>query len=192
METQFVRPSARVRLLDAADELFYLNGISNTGVDDLLARAQVSVATLYAHFTSKDGLLQASLQRRLENWREYWDEAISAAESDQERLLAIFDALELYRERQHSARWCAFLSTAVEIRDPDHPASALVTAETNLLNQRLRTLSAPVAGTNAEQLSGAILLIYNGTLASFLRGSPKDPIAQGREIATLTVRALTQ
>ncbi|MFT2817432.1 TetR/AcrR family transcriptional regulator [Leifsonia sp. A12D58] len=188
METQFDGRSARVRLLDAADELFYVNGISRTGVDDLLASAHVSVATLYAQFRSKDGLLQASLERRLEGWRECWDGAISAAQSDEDRLLAVFDALTLYRERQHSVRWCAFLSTAVETRT-DHPVSALLAAETTLLNRRLRDLAAPLAGAQAEQLAADILLIYNGTLASLLRGSPADPIARGREIAKAASRS---
>ncbi|MBC7594451.1 MAG: TetR/AcrR family transcriptional regulator [Kineosporiaceae bacterium] len=192
METQSGTPSARQRLLDAADELFYLNGITNTGVDDVLARAGVSVATLYSQFGNKDGLLQASLLRRLEIWQDCWDEAIGAAESDHERLLAVFDALKLYRGRHYNARWCAFLSTAVEIPDTEHAASALISADTALLTQRLRTLSKPLAGAKAEQLSAAILLIYNGTLASFLRGSPTDPIAQGRKIAAITALAFTK
>ncbi|MBG6182896.1 AcrR family transcriptional regulator [Arthrobacter sp. CAN_A214] len=189
MERQPGTPSARQRLLDAADELFYLNGITNTGVDDVLARAGVSVATLYAQFGNKDGLLSASLSRRLETWQEYWDEAIRSAESDQERLLAIFDALKLYRGRRPDARWCAFLSAAVEIPGAEHAVAALTRADTTLLNQRLLTLAEPLAGAEAERLAAAVLLIYNGTLASFLRGSPEDPIAQGREIAILTVRA---
>ncbi|MDQ4047073.1 MAG: TetR/AcrR family transcriptional regulator [Actinomycetota bacterium] len=191
MEIQSRRPSARQRLLDAADALFYLNGISNTGVDDVLARAEVSVATLYAQFGSKEGLLQASLQRRLETWQDYWDEAINAAESAQDRLLAVFDALKLYRERQHSTRWCAFLSTAVEIAGSDHRAAELIKADTALLNQRLRLLSEPLAGDQADRLAAAILLIYNGTLASFLRGSPEDPIAHGRRTAALITGAFT-
>ncbi|MBG6217172.1 AcrR family transcriptional regulator [Arthrobacter sp. CAN_A6] len=192
MKTQPGTPSARQRLLDAADELFYLNGITNTGVDDVLARAGVSVATLYAQFGNKDGLLSASLSRRLEIWQEYWDEAIRSAESDQERLLAIFDALELYRGRRPDARWCAFLSTAVEIPDAKHAVAALTRADTTLLNQRLLTLAEPLAGAEAERLAAAVLLIYNGTLASFLRGSPEDPIAQAREIAVLTVRTFAE
>lgn len=177
------RGSARERLLDAADELFYLNGISNTGVDDVLARAGVSVATLYAHFGSKDGLLEASLRRRLDTWRACWDETIDAADSPEGRLLALFDALELYREGQNT-RWCAFLATAVEVDS----AHELVAADTALLKHRLRELSEPLAGAKADQLADAILLIYNGTLASFLRGSPGDPIALARDTAVVVIR----
>lgn len=192
MEAQAKKPSARIRLLNAADELFSRNGIVHTGVDDVLALAQVSVATLYAQFGSKDGLLQASLQRRLEIWQSYWDEALAAAESDQDRLLAVFDALKSYRRHQHNARWCAFLSAAVEIPGPDHPATQLLAADTALLEERLLHLSRQVADAHAGDLAAAILLIYNGTLASLLRGSPADPIAIGRDTARLAIRAYTQ
>ncbi|MBT2585275.1 TetR/AcrR family transcriptional regulator [Arthrobacter sp. ISL-95] len=191
METQSGKRSARDRLLDAADELFSLNGITHTGVDDVLVRAEVSVATLYAKFGSKDGLLRASLERRLETWQVYWDAAIAAAESDEDRLLALFDALTLYRDNQHSARWCAFLSAAVEINSPSHSAADLIKADTALLNDRLLHLSGQIVGAGAGKLAAAILLIYNGTLASLLRGSPVDPIPLGREVARSTVRAQT-
>lgn len=187
MRTQSPRGTARERLLDAADELFYLGGISATGVDDVLARAEVSVATLYAHFGSKDGLLEASLQRRLDTWKLCWDDAIADADSDSGRLLAVFDALVLFRERQRNSRWCAFLSTAVEVPPSKAGVAELVKADTALLTERLQVLSEPIAGPDADRLAAAILLIYNGTLASFLRGSPEDPIAHARDAASLVV-----
>lgn len=187
MGTQPVKAPARQRLLDAADRLFYVNGISSTGVDAVLAEAEVSVATLYAHFGSKEGLLEASLQRRLDSWRACWDEAIGAAGSDEERLLAVFDALHLFREAQHNARWCAFLATAAETQGSDTSVSALIEADTALLNERMLTLAQPLAGPKADQLAKAVLLIYNGTLASFLRGNPAHPIDIGRNAAAAVV-----
>lgn len=192
MKTQPVKRSARVRLLDAADELFFLNSITSTGVDNVLTRAEVSVATLYAQFGSKDGLLQACLERRLETWKTHWATAIAAADSDQDRLLALFDALRLYRENLHNARWCAFLSAAVENPYPDHPATKLLKADTSLLNERLLHLSEQIVGADAGELAAAILLIYNGTLASLLRGSPSAAIALGRDTARFIVRAHTK
>ena len=104
-------------------------------------------------------------------------------------MLSVFDALSLYREQQHSTRWCAFLATAVEMQGSEYRAAELVTADTTLLNQRLRLLSEPIAGPQADRLAAAILLIYNGTLASFLRGSPEDPIAHGRDAAAVVIGA---
>lgn len=54
----------RDRLLAAADELFYSNGISSTGVDAVISRAQVSIGSLYNNFGSKDNLVMAYLETR--------------------------------------------------------------------------------------------------------------------------------
>jgi AcrR family transcriptional regulator len=179
---------ARQRLLDAADGLFYSRGIANTAVDDVLARAQVSVATLYAQFGSKDGLIGASLERRLAVWRSLWEDAVAAAPTDEARLLAVFDALATMRERHGGATWCAFLATAAELPDPGHVVRPLIDADTSLLLERLTALAAPVTDEPAA-LADALLLVYNGTLAAFLRGAPRDPIAQGRALASLSIAA---
>src|SRR6266496_4480994 len=52
------RPSeARERLLRTASGLFYSKGVHAVGVDEILSRAQVTRATFYRHFPSKDDLI---------------------------------------------------------------------------------------------------------------------------------------
>ena len=57
VETDEQVPSARARLLTAASGLFYAEGIRAVGVNAIAARAQVTKATMYAHFGSKDALV---------------------------------------------------------------------------------------------------------------------------------------
>src|SRR5690348_10293890 len=57
-------PSARERLLDAANELFYAEGVQTVGVDRVVERAGVAKATLYTLFGNKDGLVRAYLAAR--------------------------------------------------------------------------------------------------------------------------------
>ncbi len=64
------RPSARDRLLAAADELFYAEGVHVVGVDRIVERAGVTKASLYNTFGSKDELVRAYLEnhfRRRQN-----------------------------------------------------------------------------------------------------------------------------
>ena len=57
-----VRPSpARQRLLDAATELFYREGIHSVGVDRIIEAAGVTRATMYKQFDGKEGLVLAYL-----------------------------------------------------------------------------------------------------------------------------------
>ena len=66
-ETITERASARQRLLAAASELFYAEGVHTVGVDRIVARAGVAKATLYALVGNKDGLVRAYLTERHEH-----------------------------------------------------------------------------------------------------------------------------
>lgn len=184
------RPSARARLLSAADDILFARGIRATPVDELLRQAEVSAATLYAQFGSKDALIAESLRLRLADWQATWDQHIVAAVDDTTRLLAIFDALASYRAGQHRrARWCAFLATATELADTTEEISGALAADTALLTDRLLHLSRPLAAARAQELADQVLLAYNGTLATFLRGHPESPIDVGRRLAAAAARS---
>src|SRR5256885_2049647 len=62
--------STRERLLDAANQLFYEEGVRTVGVDRVVERAGVAKATLYTLFGNKDGLVRAYLMARDEAIRE--------------------------------------------------------------------------------------------------------------------------
>ncbi|WP_298885218.1 TetR/AcrR family transcriptional regulator [uncultured Serinicoccus sp.] len=183
------KEQTRTRILDAAESLFFTEGIAATGVDRVASVAGVSVVTLYAHTGSKDGLLADVLQRRLDGWRAVWDEQVAAAPGPQERVLAVFDALVAFRARSSSAQWCSFLATASERpassggAEGEDRAGDLVDADTAGLVGRLRELAAEVDPERAEAIADTVLLLYNGALASLLRGVPQNPAERAAEAA---------
>jgi len=177
-------------LLRAADSVLFERGIRATPVDELLREAEVSAATLYAHFPSKDALVAEALRLRLADWRSTWDQHVVAADDDTSRLLAIFDALASYRTSQHPpARWCAFLATSSELANASGEITDALAADTALLTDRLRHLSRPLAGDRAHDLADQVLLAYDGTLAAFLRGHLDSPIEVGRRLAHSAIQA---
>jgi Mce-associated membrane protein len=79
---------ARTRILNAAAELFYLEGINATGVGRIASNAAVSKRTLYQHFPSKTALVEEYLRQL----RQAAGAAQAAsATSPREQLLALFD-----------------------------------------------------------------------------------------------------
>ena len=98
-----VRARTEARLLDAADEVLFARGALVTPVDAILEHAGVSPATLYRAYGSKEGLIAAALNRRQRAWVEVWDTAIAQAADERGRLLAVFDALEAFRQRPGGA-----------------------------------------------------------------------------------------
>lgn len=184
------RLPARARLLEAADQALFDRGIRATPVDELLRQAEVSAATLYSHFGSKDALVAEALRVRLADWQAVWDQHIVAADNDMARLLAVFDALASYRRDQnHPSRWCAFLAAATELPAAAEEISAVLAADTDLLATRLLHFSRPLAGPRAEELADEVLLAYSGTLTAFLRGYPHSPIEVGRRLARSAAQA---
>jgi AcrR family transcriptional regulator len=85
--------SARERLLAAANELFYEEGVNTVGIDRVIERAGVAKATLYSAFGSKDELIRAYLEQRYQARRERTMRALEKYESPRERLMAVFDTL---------------------------------------------------------------------------------------------------
>ena len=164
------RAPARERLLDAAEALFYERGIAGTGVDAVLRRARVAPATLYAHFTGKDHLVAAYLERRHQRWRATWDEALQRCGDDpDERALSVFDALDEFHRQQETTRGCAFLAAAVEVTDARHPAHQWLAADTQLLADRLHALAADTGAADPGALATELLLLYDGALAARTR-----------------------
>src|SRR3569832_2649458 len=103
-----VRTSARERLLAAADELFYKEGINNVGIDRVIEHAGVAIASLYSYFGSKDELVRAYLQGMHEGRQRRVAERIARHRSPRERLLSVFDGIaESFA--QPGYRGCAFV-----------------------------------------------------------------------------------
>jgi AcrR family transcriptional regulator len=187
------QPSARERLLDAAEHLAFTQGVAATPVDVILKRANVAPATLYTHFGNKEGLIVEALRRRLKRWDHDWQLEVDAATTAQEKLLAVFPALTRYRSGPATARWCAFLSVAAESPHPSQLLDEALRSDTELLTTRLHELAIPVVGIGeAQDLAGRLALILTGALGMMLRAAdPEKVIADGHATAKTIIEATT-
>src|ERR1700731_2985300 len=108
------RVSARERLLSAARELCYEDGVHPVGVDRLVERAGVAKATLYTLFGSKDGLVRAYLTERHNATRERMTRELAARlNSPRERVLGVFEVQGL-SFTELGFRGCAFIGANAE------------------------------------------------------------------------------
>src|SRR6476646_7602818 len=152
------------RILEAADRLFYGQGIA-VGVDTLAAEAGVSKRTLYNHYPSKDVLIAAYLQRRLR----------LIPTSDQPPAQQIVDEFERLG-RAFAAdgfRGCAFVNAVAELKDPGHAANEIAFAFKELRRRWFRDLLTRAGATDPEGLSLQLLLLVDGAIAGAL--VRKDP-----------------
>ena len=178
------RRPARERLLEAADELMFVDGVVLTPVDVLLKRAGAAPASLYSNFGNKDGLIAAALERRLREWTEAWDEAIEGAATPTDRLLAIFPALRDYQRYRLNERWCAFSGTAAATHRPSPEVVEMLEAEDALLHDRVEAFAAEVVGGEASvRLADEVVVAYLGAITGMLRGDQERAIAAGERTA---------
>ena len=123
-DLEAVRRSPRERLLEAAGELFYADGVQSVGIDRVIERAGVAKASLYSTFGSKEGLVSAYLDERharvLARARAGVD-AVDPADPAA-RILAVFDA-QAERFRAADYHGCAFIAASAEA--PSRTASRI-------------------------------------------------------------------
>lgn len=155
------KEQTRRRLLDAAHDLFYGDGICATGVSAVAEKAGVTKMTLYAHFPSKDELVAAYLEDSDRRWREFLEERLSEWEGPRDRLLAVCDA---YREyfTTREMRGCAFVNGAAEFPDPDHPARRVIRRNKAGVRGRLRELADEAGVEDPATLAERLFVVLEG------------------------------
>ena len=101
----------RERILRAAHDLFYRDGIRATGIDRVIAESGVAKVTFYRQFASKDDLILAFLDHRHERWMAWF---VAALERHGGTPAAIAPALAEWL-RSADYRGCAFLNSVGEL-----------------------------------------------------------------------------
>lgn len=111
------KATAKERLLDAAAELFYVQGVAATGIDTITAGAGVAKMSLYNNFSSKADLVKAYLDNRLAEWQHLLAERLEQATTAEERVLAVFDSYVDHADLAYSwgFRGCGLLNAAAEL-----------------------------------------------------------------------------
>src|ERR1700748_2394841 len=112
-EASASRPSARERLLAAANELFYNEGVHTVGIDRIIEQAGVAKASLYNTFGSKDELVGAYLEGRHTRTAAHITHSLEKYRTPREKLLGVCEAQgELCADP--GFRGCAFVSASSE------------------------------------------------------------------------------
>ncbi|MEU1534106.1 TetR/AcrR family transcriptional regulator [Streptomyces fagopyri] len=147
---------ARERILSASQQLFREQGINGTGMDQLCAVAEVSKRTAYQHFGGKDELVAEYLRR--------FDPSVLSYVLDRtdltprQRLLAVFDI-------PPTTPLCPYINAAVELNDPQHPASQYARDYKTAVAARLADTAREAGAADPEQLGEQLALLLDGAAA---------------------------
>jgi AcrR family transcriptional regulator len=148
------RASARERLLAAANDLFYAEGVNTVGIDRIIERAGVAKASLYNLFGSKEELVAAYLASRHDYTISRLTEAIESVDDPRRKIMAVFDA-QAQQYEQPDFNGCAFTAASAEARQ-----GGLVEGAADQFRARIRAMF-----TDLAKQAGA-----------------KDPVGLGRQL----------
>ncbi|MEU5866124.1 TetR family transcriptional regulator [Nonomuraea sp. NPDC047529] len=176
---------ARERLLDAAEDLFYAEGIRAVGVERILSVSGVGRASFYRHFPSKDDLVVAVLRRRDERWRAWLAERVEALGG---HALNVFDALA-ERFARADFRGCAFINTMIETADPDSAAHRVAAEHKERVRAYVAELIEWDGRPDAVELAHLFVLLVDGAIVTAVRERSIRPALRARAAAAALLAA---
>jgi AcrR family transcriptional regulator len=182
---------ARQRILDAAAELFYREGINATGVERLATESSVSKRTLYQHFPSKTAVVEAylrSIEERVANPIQPGTQP--ADQTPRERLLALFD---VPTTRGAPLRGCPFHNAAVEAAGSMPGVQGIVRTNKHNFVDGLTELADQAGAANPQLLGNQLAVLYEGAAALTTSLDDSSPWAHAHMAAeTLIDQALAR
>jgi AcrR family transcriptional regulator len=166
---------ARTRLLSTASGLFYSEGLHAVGIERIIATAEVTRATLYRHFPSKDDLVVAYLTQADEAMRTRVRAARAHGATTDDIIRAVGQSIADDIQRP-GFRGCAFLNAAAEYPDPAHPVHQAVLVHRQWFLATITELFTETGKPDPEPAARHFFMLRDGAMAA---GCLTDPVPIG-------------
>ena len=160
--------SPQDRLIEAATRLFCRYGVNSVGVDAIVEAAGTAKTTLYKSFGSKDGLVEAVLEREGRTWRAWFLAEIDGPGGRAvDRLQRIAPTLKLWFARS-DYYGCPFINAVGESDKADDRMRMLAIAHKKVVLERLAELCGEAGFDEPMQVAHALGLIIDGAIVAAL------------------------
>jgi AcrR family transcriptional regulator len=173
----------RRHIVETAYHLFKRDGFHSTGIDKIIAEAEVAKMTMYRHFPSKEALIVEVLDWRAERFKRQLDQLAGAAMTPGEKIAAIFD----WHERWFNSpdfHGCLFQHALAEFGDPAHAVFEAAARQKRDLQQRLRDILAEsLPNDRGAHVATTLFMLIEGATVLAHMGQSKTAIASARNAA---------
>ena len=158
----------RENIIQTASFLFYQNGYSLTGINEIIKEAGIARATLYNHFKSKEDICVAYLKYKNLTFLKDIKTFTSKVPKGKEQLLSLFKFLELFfKSRDFNGCWA--INTVSEIPKENQKIRAEIQNQKNQFIYLIENLVESNYVNNSEKenklLAKHIYLIYEAALS---------------------------
>ncbi len=137
--------STRHNIIEIADDLFYRGGFEATSFADIAVKAGISRGNFYYYFKTKDEILDAVIDRRLQRTRAMLDGWEAQAPKPRERIVAFIELL-IANRAPIMAHGCPVGTLCAELAKLDHVhqerAAEIFSLFAHWLEEQFRALGA--------------------------------------------------
>jgi len=165
----------RARILTAANELFYAQGIRATSADRVIERAGITKVTFYRHFPTKSALVVAYLEQQSQA-EQAWITGLRRPGDPAATMRALADGIG-EASCSPGFRGCAFLNAAAEFSEAEDPVRVAVDAHRAWMLGLFTEVSAEAGATSPETVGRELMLLRDGGMVA---GYLSDPSAVAR------------
>lgn len=152
--------AVKQKIVDTASRLFYKQGYSNTGINQIIAESGVVKSSLYTAFRSKEDILMAYLENTGVMLDKTLKDTVDQYENPVDKVFAVFDFLiELIQGKEYYG--CNFLNIISEIPKEDERIRAQIKKQKNGVRRLFVEILEPVG---KEDLADEIYTLFEGVL----------------------------
>lgn len=182
--------ATRERILEAANDLFYGEGIRATSADRIIAEAGITKVTFYRHFPTKSDLVVAYLTQQSER-EQAWFTSMRKAGDPARTLRAIADGIG-GASCAPGFRGCAFINAAAEFAAPQDPVRAVVDRHRRWMLGEFTEIAAEAGAPDALSAARELMLLRDGAMVNGYLGETAavaDSLGSAFEAVLATSRA---
>jgi len=182
-------PPMRERIIEAAAELFYAQGIRAVSAEKIIAKVGITKVTFYRHFPAKDDLIVAYLKRRAQ-----WErDAVEAA-----RLAAAGNICEVFRliaagigteSCSPGFRGCPFINAAAEYADAEHPVRQVVDAHRRWFKGAIEEMLREISVTDVSRAADQLVMLRDGAMVGGYLADPQVIAQSLRDAGSAVIRS---
>lgn len=152
----------RERIVKAAAELFYNEGIRGVGVEAIAAKARTNKMAIYRHFASKDALVTDWLGRVTAEYAAVFDDLEAKHPGDARAQLLGWVHYIVDNLYKVSHRGCPFVNSIAELPDRNHPARVLVEQHKARQAQRVTRLCEQAGIPEPDMAAAELTFLLEG------------------------------
>jgi AcrR family transcriptional regulator len=179
-------PATRARILDAASELFYADGIRATSADRIIERVALTKVTFYRHFRTKSDLVVAYLERQATAERA-WMESVHRPDDPVGTLRTLATDIGAASCRP-GFRGCSFINAAAEFSDPEDPVRVAVDKHRHWMLDLFADIAREAGAEDVDAVARQLLILRDGAMVN---GYLHDPTSLAASLAAAFTSVIT-